>query len=344
MSGKIVTETDVNFLENVDTQFVSLVRYGAIQDGFRILKNHNGESNMTKKFYKLLAPSDVNEEKLNEIAEKSELSLEKKAEDELEGFYTFAQDEDENFDLENKELVSLDKDSNIYGIVAPFKGETEDEGVEKADLDYETVDSLAEAMFATMDIMLGTLRMPEASKANRRNTIISALDSLRKHVEATLKTAKGDDVLDLSALEVKGENLEELFYQVTTSDPDPEQEKAEKAEEIQKQFEEAYKQLDESLEKFKENIFGKVEEKAQEKFDGFMEQFETMKKELNEELSEKLELLAEKEKVDALKSELEDLKNTTKQRKSEVDESIEPNKNKNVVEPYQKKFGFKTLM
>lgn len=320
MSRKIVTEDNINLLNDIDVEFVSLVQYGAIQDGFRIVK---GDKNMSKQFYKVLAPADVNEEKLNKVAKEYNLSLEQKAEDELQGYFTYKQAEDEQFELECKELIALDKDNNIYGIAAPSTKEGKE--IEKESLDYETMDTLVDGIFASMDIMLGALRMPEAETASRKQMMLDALSNLQKHIEAVLSTTKADEILNIDNVEIseKYENLAELFYQVNDSS-DEELEKEEKSEEVQKQFDDAYKQLDESLEKFKEKIFGEVENKAQEKFDSFLEKFEEMKTALNEKLNSELEQYAEKEEtekqVESLKQEIEEIKNTTEKRKSEIEE------------------------
>jgi DNA repair ATPase RecN len=176
---------------------------------------------------------------------------------------------------------------------------------------------------------MGTLRVPEATKASRRNTIVSALENLKKHVEATLKHVKEDDIIDLENIEVKGENLEPLFYQVTTG-KDADLEKQERQEEVQKQFEEAQEQLGKSLDKFKEKVYAKMDEKNDAKFKEFMDKFEEMKKELNDNLNEHFETLASKEDtekaIENIKKEIDEIRNTTKKRNSEVDEIPEKEK------------------
>jgi hypothetical protein len=322
MPKKIIYEDEITWLENSDAAFVSLVDRGAIQDGFRILKNYKGEDqDMSKTIYKVLAPVDCEQEKLETIKEEYQLNLEEKNSEELEGFDTYKQAEDEAVNLEEKELVSLDKAANIYAIVAPQVQEDATKTL-KAELDYETMDTLVESVFATMDVIMGTLRVPEATKASRRNTIVSALENLKKHVEATLKHVKEDDIIDLENIEVKGENLEPLFYQVTTekdADLEKQERQEEVANEVEKRMKEAHDVLEQTLDTFKEKVAGMVEEKAEEKFSA-------MKTSLNDELVEKLEALTEKEEFEAKVKELadgiEELKNTTKQRKSEVDEEV----------------------
>lgn len=343
MSKKIVIEDEVNFLVEPTAEFVSLVDRGAIQEGFKIVKSEKGRNNMSKKVYQVLVPDNVDEETLKNLAEEHSFSIKEKADSDLEGYNVFSQAKEDEVNLENKSLVKMA--DNVYGIVADPADEADENVLEKEELDYMTMDSLAEGAFAAVDIILGTLRQPEADNMSRKEVIVSALDNYKKHVEAVFSTLKSDDVLEMENLELKGENLEELAYQVV-EDPDTELEKEELTEEIQAQFEDAQKQLAESLDKFKENVFAKMDEKISATSENFNKSFEEMKSSLNDELAEKLKLLTEKEEFEAKIKEVseavEEVKNTTKQRKSEIEEFEEP-KTSVRRESDTDKFRFKTL-
>lgn len=322
----LIMEGEVTLMKDLDIEFVSLVDHAANQQPFKIIKGQvKGDKNMNKVIHSILVPKNIGEEKLSEL--KETYSVDEKAEDSLEEFDVYKQVKDEDVDLETKALAAVDKESNIYCIVADKQEESKVEPTEK-EVDYATMDSLGDAAMAMLDVVFGTLRQPEGTPAQRRNTVLSAVDNFRKYSEAVLSNSKSEDVISMENIEVKGENLKELM----TSEP---------AEPDTNDFSEKIDELKNTLiSKLEE----KTDEKSQAKIDEFKQEFETMKTQLNDSLNEKFESLASKEDVDGkfseLKTEIDEIKNTSNRRKSEIDEHVEPEEKKS----QRKKSGYITFV
>lgn len=283
---------------------------------------------MNKVIYSILVPKSIEEEKLAEL--KETYSIDEKIEDSLEEFDVYKQVKDEEVDLETKSLAAVDKENNIYCIVVDKNEESEIAPIEK-EVDYATMDNLGDAAMAMLDIVFGTLRQPEGTPAQRRNTVLSAVDNFRKYSEAVLSNSKSEDVLSMENMEVKGENLKELMTVKSEEPSEPET----------PDFTEKFNELENTiLSKLEE----KADEKSQTKIDEFKVEFETMKTQLNDSLNEKFEILASKEdvesKISELKAEIDEIKNTSKRRKSEIDEHVDPKEKKT----QRKKNGYITFV
>jgi len=310
-------EDDIVLLKDAEIDFVSLVSHAANQQPFKIIKGQvKGDKQMNKVIYSLLVPKNIGDEKLEELSK--EYSLEEKDEESLEDHVIYKQVKDEEVDGETKKLAVVDKESKVYCIVAEKVEESKVEPTEK-ELDYATMDSLGDAAMAMLDITFGTLRQPESSTAQRRNAVLSAIDNFRKYAEVVLSNSKTEDVIDLKSIEVKGENITELFTIV-------EPKKEENLEE-------------DKFEAFKETIISLVDEKAKAEaanaVDEFKTGFEAMKDELNTNLNSQFEDVALKSELEAqlkeIKDEIEKLKGLTHKRNSEIDEgSPEDKKTKTI--------------
>jgi 2-hydroxychromene-2-carboxylate isomerase len=299
----IIKEGEVVFMTDPDIEFVSLVGHAANQQPFKIIKGQvKGDNNMRKVIHSVLIPKDISEEKMQELSET--YKLEEKGEG-LDGFDVYGQVNDEEIELETKSVAVIDKEAGVYGIVADLKEESEEEPIEK-EVDYATMDNLADAAFAMMDIIFGTLRQPESTDKQRKTMVLNAVENFRKYAEAVLSNAKAEDVA--TKFEIQGETLKELFA------PEPVEPEEDKLEEL------------------KTEIETKADEKAKEKIEEFRTEYEEMKTQLNDKLNEELGKFALKEEVETeikgVRDELENIKNTTTKRKSEIDEHGEPVKKK----------------
>ena len=147
----IITEADVSFMTNTEVEFVSLVGHAANRSPFKIIKGEvKGENTMPKTIYSILVSKDVTEEKLQEIVSEHNFSVDEKIEDALEGFDVYSQIEDDEVDLETRKMSALA--DGVYAVVADLKEESEKEGLEKEEFEYETLDKVADSLFAMMDI------------------------------------------------------------------------------------------------------------------------------------------------------------------------------------------------
>jgi hypothetical protein len=318
----IITEADVAFMTGVDVEFVSLVGHAANRQPFKIIKGEvKGENAMPKQaIYSILVSKDVTEEKLQEIMSEHNFSVEEKVEDALEGYDIYKQIEDDEVDLETKKVAKLD--DSAFAIVVDLKEESKTDPIEK-EMDYESMEKVADSMFAMMDIVLGTMRQPEAE--NRKEMIMSAVGNFTKYVEAALAEMKAEDVL--GEYQIKSELVKEFLEKEDELIFDPEE------------FEENLKE--EMLVKFNEMLEEKVKLVKEE----VSETENKMKEDLNVSLNEQFELYTKKEdlekQVEDLKTEIETIKNTAKTRNSEIDEDKKKTKTETVA---SKRNQFKTFV
>jgi len=315
----IITEGDVTFMADPTIEFVSLVSHAANRQPFKVIKGEvKGENEMAKQaIYSVLVSKDVTEEKLQEITEAHGISTEQKVEDELEGYDVYKQVADEEVDLETRKMAKLE--DGAYVIVADLKEYSEKDGIEKEEMDWQTMDKVADALFSMVDVVLGTIRQPEADGASRKAMIQSAITNFNTYANSVLDTVKAEDVLE--ELEINSEVIKEYF---------------EKNEEGDEPVD-----VNALIEAAKEELKADFEAKIKEVSDGF----EKTKEDLNTSLNQHLDEYQKKEDADKavaeVKEELESLKNTTKSRKSEIDEGT-PVATK--TEPKTKKHQFITFV
>lgn len=307
-----VIEDEVVFMDDVKVEFVSLVGHAANRQPFQVIK---GDKNMKKVIASVLVPKEMGEERINELSKKHQFSLDEEQEDALDGFNLFKQVSDEDIDADTKSVAIIEKEDGVYGILADPKDKRK--GTEKQ-FDEADMDSIIDGMFAMSDVIIGTLRQPQVDDADRKKTVLQAIDNFQKHAEAALSNTKEEDVVDLENYEVKGENLESLFKSKET----PAEEKEEDPSEMDTKISEAIEALKSELkEQFNTDLESKVKEVS--------DRIESLKSEIDTNLNKEFETVASKEEKEAiegevkeLKDSIEELKNKTQQRHSEPGETI----------------------
>lgn len=218
-------EDEVTFLTNVDVEYVSLVRHGANRTPFRILKSDKGGSTMEKVVTAVLIPKSISEDD-------AAGHLEGYRSDEVKEYDTYKsyiQVDHETIDPETAEVIFIDKEAGILGVVASLvtdkdeggdisdpknpdaakedaaaeekAGETEAKGdedpkvVEKESLDYATMDELYMELYAMADIVGGALRQSQIEPNSRKSTVLTAIDNFRTFASMVLDNAKSDDAV-----------------------------------------------------------------------------------------------------------------------------------------------------
>jgi len=304
----IITEADVAFMKDVEIEFVSLVGHAANRQPFKIIKGEiKGENVMPKQaIYSILVSKDVTEEKLQEIMEEHDLSSKEKVDDALEGYTVYKQIDDSEVDLKTRKMAALGEDS--YVIVADLKEESKKEAI-KEEMEYETMEKIADSLFAMMDIVLGTMRQPGADTISRKEMIMSAVGNFTKYVEAALSNMKAEDVLADYA--VNSEFIQKHIEAKLEDDEfefDPEK------------FEEDLK--DELIIQFTEMLKTQIDLVKEE----LVQTETTLKDGINTSLNDQFELYTKKEDFEkefvAVRAEIEGVKNTAKSRNSELDEDL----------------------
>ena len=289
-------EAEITVLSGTDIHFVSLVGHAANRQPFKIIKGEvKGEDTMAKKaICSFLVPKEITDEKLEEIVKEHDFILDEKDEDSLKGFIVYKQPTTEICDLDTKTLAELSE--GTYAIIADLKEESE-KAIEK-EMDSLTAVSVVDSLFAMNDIVLGTLRQPEADGVSRKEMIMSAISNFTKYADMVLTDMKSDDVIE--------EKEEEII----------EDEVAQK-EEFDTQA-------------FEDSIIQKLTEMVESKLTSVKEEIDNSEKDfrnlLNENLNQQFENYVKKEEVDpkfeSIKSEIESIRNTSKQRLSDIGESV----------------------
>jgi hypothetical protein len=298
----IITEADVSFMTNPEIHFVSLVGHAANRQPFKIIKGQiKGDDNMPKKtIFSVLVPKTTTEEKLQEIVSEHKFSVEEKDETSLSGYDVYIQAKDEDIDPDSKKIAKLEDD--VFIVVADLKEDSEKEGTEKDEFNWETYDTIADSLFAMCDIVLGSLRQPEADGTSRKDIIFAAISNFTKHAEAFLSTMKAEDVVE--NIEVKSEIIKSLL--------------AEKEEVVPE-----VPEVNEDIQKATEEI-----EILKKQLEDIKNLFEETKETLNKNINECLEAYTKKEDVDVtvaeIKDSIEQIKTSTFSRKSDIDEKKPP--------------------
>lgn len=311
----IIMEGNVGYMEDVVIEYVSLVGHAANRQPFKIIKGEvKGDSTMPKQvIYDVLIPKDVKEERLQEIMTEHDFSTEQKSEDALEGYTVYRQVDDKEVDPESRKMAEL-KDG-VYVVIADLKEESELPCVEK-EMEYQTLDKLAEAMYAMESIVIGTLRQPEADGMNRKAMVMEAVSNFGRYADAVLSTVKREEVL--------------VGFESETED-NKEDAAMDEKETFLKEYEA----------KIKEELISEFNRILEERISVVKAEFAETKTTLNTSLNEQFELYIKKEDAEkeivAVKAEIDGIRTTTKTRNSERDEEMAPTK-KQVTAKRQNQF------
>lgn len=306
----IITEANVVFLQP-EVEYVSLVGHAANRQPFKIIKGEvKGEAMPKQAIHSILVSKDVGEEKLQEIVKEHNFSVETKVEDGLDGYVIYKQLADEDVDFESRKMSALA--DGVYAIVADLKAESDKEGIEKEEMEYESLEKVADALFAMVDIVLGTMRQPEAEGQSRKEMIMSAVSNFSNYAGAVLATVKAEDVV--TGIEIKSQIIDELRPVV----------KDEVVAEV-KEFDSTELEA-----KIKAELEAKFQEIVEAQINALKAEMAETKENLNVSLNEQFANYQKKEDLEkeltTIKSEIDAIKNTTKSRNSEVDEVVKKNK------------------
>lgn len=206
---RVVKETvdkEIHFLVNVDPRFVSLVRHGANQQPFRVIKSHKGGGdNVGMIVQSILLPEGVT---LEELAAKKELAwLAEAMADQTSdhgGYSKLVQKGEDDFEKESLALVKLD-DSGAFAMVGKLIDPEQAKnslalGVREADKVLDIQPSPMETPIAEearpnfvvtfgemfhkelssfIDVVRGVLTQSSADPKKRKKTVLDALDAFK---------------------------------------------------------------------------------------------------------------------------------------------------------------------
>ena len=224
-------EKEVGFLFDVNPEFVSLVRHGANQQPFRIVKNEEGGSNV-KIIQSILVPAGTDIQKLVGME-----GLEYLAEAKLDSVHKT--DEYERYDQIKSEKVSdiqVLKVGEGWLLVGTInENEKSDDALVVSEEQYEklaqlpTPEALADdpyfleygqtfmssidrELYAMAEVISGALKQANAKGTNRKKTIFAAIDSFKSYM-AIAVDALGNEATKTDTLDkfLKGGDNMELF-------------------------------------------------------------------------------------------------------------------------------------
>jgi rubrerythrin/uncharacterized protein YoxC len=237
-----IIEDEVTFLTNVDVEYVSLVRHGANRTPFKILKSDKGGSTMEKVVIAVLIPKSISDED-------AKAHLEGYRTDEVKEYDTYKsyiQVDQESIDLESAEIIQLNDEARVLGVVA-FLAKSEEKDpenagkdpnkdpdaakadekiepkvIEKEALDYATLDDVYMELYAMADIVGGALRQSTMNSSDRKKIVSTAISNFATFADMVLSNTKAEKV-------VKVEDHPALLHHTTpmearkdpdTKDPD----------------------------------------------------------------------------------------------------------------------------
>lgn len=242
MVMQLVTDTvekDITFLEDADVEFVSLVRHGANQQPFRIIKAEGGKE--MRVVQSILVPSGIDITDLTSqggLGWLSEASVETK--EEFEGYDKFVQRAPEEFDGALS-LVKL-HESGTYALIGKLAdgvdqskaltlGEVaKDIGIGAAPMDtpvatvegplYQITfrDMFEKELSSFLNVVRGAMSQSSADGTKRKKQVMTALDSFKNFLSIGLdelnKSKSRSKKEETSAV---GELAEELIKALKTN-------------------------------------------------------------------------------------------------------------------------------
>jgi hypothetical protein len=190
---KETVEKDVTFLEDVDVQFVSLVRHGANQMPFRILKSEKegGDGNeMNLIVQSILVPKHL---ELDELVGKEDLSWLAEANvskgTDHDEYRTFDQAEVSRFDEATLKMVKV-HNSGVWALVGSLK---EGEEIEQAiTLGQKEVDAAKEIPLSPMESPVDGPAVNQAKAVSFRDMFYKELDNMLSVVTGVLNQSTGE--------------------------------------------------------------------------------------------------------------------------------------------------------
>lgn len=117
-----------------------------------------------------------------------------------ETFKSYIQVGEDEMDPESIEVVLVDKENHVFGVVGILKAESKtqakalDAGIKT--VDFVTMDNLYTELYAMADIVSGAMRQENADNKFRTKTILTAIDNFKTFAEAVLANLKSATAID----------------------------------------------------------------------------------------------------------------------------------------------------
>ncbi len=190
-------ETIVTFLKEPLVSFVSLVKHGANNTPFRIVKSNKGGNLMGKIIQAVMVPKDstVDIKKLMGADIRDDAVTD-------DGSYKLYEQVDKSVvDVSSKSLVVVDPDEHVYAVTYDLLVDKDAKKAEEMDAGVSTKSTpkdvkevgfydLWEELIAVGDVISGAMSQSVASEEERKNIVLKAIDNFRIFCEAVFSQAK----------------------------------------------------------------------------------------------------------------------------------------------------------
>jgi hypothetical protein len=187
-------ETTVDFLKNPEVSFVSLVRHGANNTPFRVIKSNKGGGTMNKVVQAIRVLKDSKVDLKSLVGEDFRKDTVK-----VDGNYLIYEQVDKSVcDPDTKSVVVIDPANHVYAITYELLADqsSKDLGtVQKTvvikedvkELDYWDVWS---ELYSMMDFISGTIGQSNRTTNDQKDLILSAVDNFRAFCETVFSEVK----------------------------------------------------------------------------------------------------------------------------------------------------------
>jgi len=180
----MIIQDTINFLVDPDIEFVSLVKHGANQAPFKILKSSDkGGNSMSKVVQAVLVPKSLSEDAVKK-------ALEGHRTDEVQEFETYksyTQVAREDVVLESLEVTPVEGSEGVYVVSAELLADKKEAAKQ---VDVMALDGLYMELYAMADVVGGAMRQEHGDSRFRKQTILTAIDNFRTYAEMCLNQAK----------------------------------------------------------------------------------------------------------------------------------------------------------
>jgi hypothetical protein len=247
MSKELLVEAEVEYMNDLDVQWISLVNKGANRTPFKIIKNENTkEELMEDVIQSIIIPSSKSIDDYKEKHEWAKLFKVEKTENH-EVYNKYINIPLEKLDNDSIRLVKLSKDDDAFALIGkPLEIEGEFlvyKGIMDSPMEVDVPDGPAavgggyvqtfgDLFFEELDnllkVVIGTMELSEMANKMKKSIVFNSLDSFKSFLAAGLDTsagqvtvAKREKILSDGSEVNMGDNVEKTVdVEITKTEPE----------------------------------------------------------------------------------------------------------------------------
>ena len=191
-------ETTVDFLKEPEVTFVSLVRHGANNTPFRVVKGNKGE-----KMNKVVQAIRIEKDSKADLETLIGKDFRKDTVEKDDNYLIYEQVDKSACALDTKSVVAIDPENHVYAITYDLLVDEKEKGkknlsdppktiVLKEDIkELDSWDVWSE-MYAMMDLISGSMSQSNMKESDMKSTVLLAIDNFRSFCETIFSEAKSN--------------------------------------------------------------------------------------------------------------------------------------------------------